>query len=130
MPFKARIESEQPNADINKFIGQIDIEFGKESMKMALNHKNLLLRGTKVKNTEWIVGMTVYTGSNTKIMMNGTSATSKISRMERKANNIILVVLLFEVLCCGISAVYCYVECLNYYSFVLMIAQRSYVNCS
>lgn len=52
-----------------------------KKIQSNLNHKNLLLRATKVKNTEWIVGMTVYTGKNTKIMKNGANNTSKTSNI-------------------------------------------------
>lgn len=32
--------------------------------------KNLLLRGSQLRNTEWVVGLVVYTGMETKVMMN------------------------------------------------------------
>jgi len=35
--------------------------------------KQLLYRGTKLKNTKWIYGLVVLTGRNTKIMMNSKS---------------------------------------------------------
>lgn len=68
---------------------------GDLKIKNELNHKNLLLRGTKIKNTGWVVGFTVYTGKNTKIMQNGCNAVSKTSNIERKVNNIIILILLF-----------------------------------
>ena len=33
--------------------------------------KQFLYRGTKLKNTENIVGLVIYTGCETKIMLNG-----------------------------------------------------------
>ena len=33
-----------------------------------LDYNNFLLRGSILKNTEWIIGMVVYTGHDTKIM--------------------------------------------------------------
>lgn len=89
------IYCEKPNADINKFVGKISLKTSEVKAYSELSHKNLLLRGTKLKNTEWVVGITVYTGKNTKIMKNGCNASSKISNIERRVNNIILVVLLF-----------------------------------
>ena len=32
--------------------------------------KQFLLRGAKLKNTSWIIGIVVYTGNDTKIMKN------------------------------------------------------------
>lgn len=49
--FKADITCDEPNADVNRFTGKINIQFGETKLKSDLNHKNLILRGTKVKNT-------------------------------------------------------------------------------
>lgn len=89
------LSCDEPNADINRFNGKIDIKMPEFKTVNQVNHKNLLLRGTKVKNTEWVVGFTVYTGKNTKIMKNGCNATSKTSNIERKVNNIIVLIILF-----------------------------------
>jgi phospholipid-transporting ATPase len=35
--------------------------------------KQLLYRGARLKNTKWIYGLVIYTGKNTKIMMNSES---------------------------------------------------------
>lgn len=95
-----------------------------------MNHKNLLLRATKLKNTEWLVGMVVYTGKNTKIMQNGASNTSKTSNIERRVNKIILFILLFELFCCGCSALFCYLACTDFITFENLILQVPDANCS
>ncbi|KAI1037883.1 hypothetical protein LB505_001641 [Fusarium chuoi] len=47
---------------------------------------NLLLRGCNLRNTEWIVGVVVYTGHDTKIMMNAGITPSKRARIAREMN--------------------------------------------
>jgi magnesium-transporting ATPase (P-type) len=35
-----------------------------------LNYEQMLLKGTQLTNTEWIIGFVAYTGKETRIMMN------------------------------------------------------------
>ncbi len=55
-----------------------------------------------MKNTEWVYGLAIYTGRNTKIMLNSGAATSKMSQVEVKVNYILMFILLFEVILCAI----------------------------
>ena len=58
----------------------------------------MILRGCKLKNTDWIVGVVIYTGVDTAIMMNGSSPFTKISNIERKVNRYILIILALEII--------------------------------
>ena len=42
--------------------------------EVPLNASNLLLRGSSLKNTRWALGVVVYTGKDTKVMMNSPKA--------------------------------------------------------
>ena len=77
----------------------------------------MILRGCKLKNTDWIIGVVIYTGVDTAIMMNGSSPFTKISNIERKVNFYILIILALEIVCCLISAGYCLYGCHQSYSF-------------
>ncbi|KAF7377408.1 P-type phospholipid transporter [Mycena sanguinolenta] len=46
----------------------------------------MLLRGCALRNTAWVVGLVVFTGSDTKIMLNGGDTPSKRSKIERETN--------------------------------------------
>ena len=37
---------------------------------IALTANQLLLKGANLKNTEWVVGFVIFTGDDTKLMMN------------------------------------------------------------
>ena len=54
--------------------------------KFGLNHKNFVLRGSRLKNVEWVVGITVYTGLDTKIMRNSEEGAYKMSNIDRMIN--------------------------------------------
>ena len=43
--------------------------------------KQLLYRGARLKNTKWVYGLVIYTGKNTKIMMNSDSSSEKMSQV-------------------------------------------------
>jgi len=48
--------------------------------------ENLLLRGCNLKNTDWVIGVVVFTGQETKIMMNSGITPSKRSYIARSLN--------------------------------------------
>ncbi|KAJ1983054.1 hypothetical protein H4R34_001510, partial [Dimargaris verticillata] len=48
--------------------------------------KNLLLRGCVIRNTDFVIGVIVYTGPESKIMLNSGETPSKRSRIERVMN--------------------------------------------
>lgn len=41
----------------------------------------MMLRGCKIKNTDWVIGIVIYTGEDTAIMMNGSKPFTKISNI-------------------------------------------------
>jgi phospholipid-translocating ATPase len=57
-----------------------------EQMAEPITINNLLLRGCNLRNTEWILGVVVFTGFDTKIMINSGITPSKRSRISRELN--------------------------------------------
>lgn len=47
---------------------------------------NLLLRGSRIKNTEWAIGCAVYTGQSTKLSLNSRLTRNKMSSSEAYVN--------------------------------------------
>lgn len=83
--FSAVIKCEDPNENLFSFVGTLYYD-GKE---YPLSLKNMLLRGSKLKNTEYIYGVVVFTGHDTKVMKNATDPPSKRSKIEKKMDKII-----------------------------------------
>ncbi len=54
--------------------------------KAPVDIQMTLLRGTVLRNTDWVIGLVLFTGEDSKIVMNSGSAPSKRSRVERKMN--------------------------------------------
>jgi phospholipid-translocating ATPase len=55
-----------PTKELYAYTGKLTINRD----NIALSANQLLLKGSKLKNTEWIVGFTIFTGADTKLMMN------------------------------------------------------------
>ena len=69
----------------------------KQNKELSLGIDNLLLRGSKLKNTEYIYGVTIFQGHDTKIMRNNTKAKYKFSKLEYLLNKSILVILALQI---------------------------------
>ncbi|KAI8334448.1 hypothetical protein BC941DRAFT_356961 [Chlamydoabsidia padenii] len=66
----------------------------------AISYNNILLRGCVLRNTEWVIGIVVYTGNDTKIMLNSGQTPSKRSKMAKATNpHIIANFVILAVLC-------------------------------
>lgn len=71
--FRAVIETELPNNRLYNFSGSMVIDpEDSTSKKLSLGVKQVLLRGSVLKNTDWITGVVVYCGKETKLMQNAT----------------------------------------------------------
>src|SRR5699024_1183922 len=62
----ASIECDPPNKMLYEFNGKLKLESG----EYPIGPENILLRGAKMRNTEWALGIAIYTGHETKLMMN------------------------------------------------------------
>lgn len=58
-----------PNGYLYEFDGEVTFSTVKPTIQLTA--KNLLLRGSTLRNVSWVVGLVVYTGEDTKIMRNG-----------------------------------------------------------
>ncbi|KAL3813795.1 hypothetical protein ACJIZ3_015063 [Penstemon smallii] len=85
--FKAVIKCEDPNEDLYSFIGTLSYE----GQQYPLSLQQILVRDSKLRNTEFIYGVVVFTGHDTKVMQNSTDPPSKRSKIERRMDKIIYV---------------------------------------
>ncbi|XP_066517260.1 phospholipid-transporting ATPase IH isoform X3 [Hoplias malabaricus] len=91
---QATIECEQPQPDLYKFVGRINIYLDRdEPIARPLGSENLLLRGATLKNTEYIYAVAIYTGMETKMALNYQSKSQKRSAVEKSMNAYLVVYL-------------------------------------
>ncbi|XP_072617152.1 phospholipid-transporting ATPase IH isoform X11 [Vulpes vulpes] len=90
----ATIECEQPQPDLYKFVGRINVYNDRnDPVVRPLGSENLLLRGATLKNTEKIFGVAIYTGMETKMALNYQSKSQKRSAVEKSMNVFLIVYL-------------------------------------
>ncbi|XP_073399678.1 phospholipid-transporting ATPase IG isoform X2 [Dendrobates tinctorius] len=89
----ATIECEQPQPDLYKFVGRMNIHTNQEVKARSLGPENLLLKGATLKNTKRIYGVAVYTGMETKMALNYQGKSQKRSAVEKSINAFLIVYL-------------------------------------
>ncbi|KAF8929007.1 hypothetical protein BGZ52_002656, partial [Haplosporangium bisporale] len=114
------VESEGPTNNLLKYHGavvfppdhdqeskaqggeQMQSTTGCRRIGIDLNH--LLLRGCVLRNTEWVIGLVIFTGSDTKLQMNSGHVPSKRSNIEHKMNRQITINLVVMAVICAFIA--------------------------
>jgi magnesium-transporting ATPase (P-type) len=71
---------------------------------IALSNDNLLLRGMSLRNTEFVYGITVYTGPETKIQKNSLRTKLKMSKIMHQTNSLILVIFVLQIFLSSLGA--------------------------
>jgi phospholipid-translocating ATPase len=103
---KAFVDAEVPNANLYSFSGA----FHYQDKVIPVGPSGLLLRGCVVRNTSWLIALVIYTGNDTKIMLNSGPTPSKRSSIDKKINPIVVLnaftLFLFCISCAVCSALY------------------------
>lgn len=105
--FNGTLTCEPPNEHLYKFEGKVElvevvnrdgcVYQGRTLETVPLTPDNVILRGCKLRNTEKVYGITIFTGHETKIMKNSLNAKYKFSKLEKATNVTILVILCFQI---------------------------------
>ncbi|EGW31952.1 uncharacterized protein SPAPADRAFT_152194 [Spathaspora passalidarum NRRL Y-27907] len=99
-----QVDSEGPHANLYTYQGNLKYDNnGAEDAQEAITINNLLLRGCSLRNTKWVIGIVVFTGDDTKIMLNAGITPTKQSRMSRELNYYVILNFIFLFIICFIS---------------------------
>ncbi|KAK4058822.1 hypothetical protein OIO90_000268 [Microbotryomycetes sp. JL221] len=106
---KFTIEAEAPSVNMFNFDAAVvmhDGRLGKDGkpLRAPVTLNTMLLRGTVVRNTEWVIGVVVMSGRDTKIVMNSGGTPSKRSKVERQMNPMVFLNLFLLGLMCAMCA--------------------------
>ncbi|TIA90033.1 hypothetical protein E3P99_01747 [Wallemia hederae] len=106
------IDSEPPNASLYSYNGVLRYT-SRKTPESPVTHdavepvtaSELLLRGCSLRNTQWAIGIVVFTGSDTKIMLNGGETPSKRSKIEKETNFNVAMNFIILIAMCAIAAI-------------------------
>ncbi len=98
-------QSDFPNNILNKCDGYLKIIINENLVEFPFNINNILLKGSILKNSGWVIGMALYTGSNNKIILNSKLPRIKLSKIEKKMNKFLIGIFIFQMLLCSSSSI-------------------------
>jgi phospholipid-transporting ATPase len=98
------VQCDHPNSSIHHFKGSLHCN----NQSIAVDSRHLLLRGSQLCNTAWAVGVVVYTGHQSKLVLNSRKVPSKLSFIERDMNKLVSVIFAAHVLV-SMTSLVCYI---------------------
>ena len=102
-----RISFQLPSADMYSFKGVVETpESCEVGISENLNLGHVLLRGCTLRNTEWIVGVVIYSGHDTKMLMNARSGItpSKVTSVDTQMNRNVISLFGIQMVLCIVSS--------------------------
>lgn len=106
--FQVVLETEMPNNRLNQFNGLLyllnNTNESKPSVKrIAVGTQSLALRGAELRNTDYIFGLCVYAGTDTKIIRNLSRGKLKYGSLDAKLNRLLLLMFFLNALILVVS---------------------------
>ncbi|OBZ69329.1 Phospholipid-transporting ATPase DNF1 [Grifola frondosa] len=97
-----RVDCDRPDTNLYKLNAAV---VDADGNKTSVDSQMVLLRGTVLRNTGWVIGVVLFTGEDSKIVLNSGGTPSKRSKVERQMNPqvfINLIILAIMAVVCGI----------------------------
>ena len=99
------IQCDLPNPSLYMLNGKANMRLNGIGNEFPLDAKNLLLKGAKLRNTDWIIGIVIYTGHNCKLMKNAKEPILKMSSVESLLNKLLVGILILQIILSIISSI-------------------------
>ena len=102
-----QVECDRPEPHMHKLNAAVVMHGGEARAPVDL--QMTMLRGTVLRNTAWVIGVVMYTGRDTKLMLNSGGTPSKRSKVERQMNPMVfanlLILAVMAVVCAIVDSV-------------------------
>ena len=129
--FDGHVKINSPNADLNYVNGTFHAILESEDIcvekDVIISNNFFLLKGSVLKNTNWIIGMVVYTGMENKIILNAKKPRLKMSKIEKRLNYYLLFVFCFLMIFCTFCSILHHFEYKKHKNFYInfILVERS-----
>lgn len=77
-----RVQCDRPENNMYRLNATVSMD----EQQASVDLQTILLRGTILRNTQWVIGIVLFTGEDSKIVMNSGSTPSKRSKVEKEMN--------------------------------------------
>ncbi|KAH7820133.1 putative P-type ATPase [Monocercomonoides exilis] len=98
---KGKIRCDNPHPNLHVFNGTYSLLGLRDK---PINNTNMILRSCSLRNTPYVIGLVVYTGHETKIMMNTGVSPMKKTKLEKLLNIFVFIAFAFQLLFCVFCA--------------------------
>ena len=129
--FDGFIKINAPNSNLNYINGTFHPNFRKNDIHIEQDinicNNEFILKGSILKNTNWIIGIVVYTGMSNKIILNSKKPRLKMSKIEKNLNSYLLFVFLILILCCILCSIYHHLQYKKnkkFYEYFILISNN------
>ena len=100
--FKGKLLTETPNAATTKFTGTVQLD---NQPVAVISINNVLLRGSSVRNTEYVIGLVVNTGADSKVMQGQKAPPTKNSSVDVATNYMMIGIMATQFVLCVVSSI-------------------------
>ncbi|KJE94477.1 hypothetical protein, variant [Capsaspora owczarzaki ATCC 30864] len=101
----ARVQCESPNNNLFRFQGSMAFAEDNFAQTDPIGIQNVLFRSCILRNTDYIYGLVVYAGHDTKVLQNSSRGRFKRTKMDKMMNKEIIFVFVILILFCLIGAI-------------------------
>ena len=126
--FSGTVKINEPNIDLSYINGTMHAIFNKNECiideTITISTTDFLLKGSILKNTNWIIGIVIYTGMKNKIILNSKKPRMKMSKIEKNLNYFLLFVFIFLIILCISSSIQHHIDYISkrkfYDNFIIL----------
>lgn len=101
------LECNLPNKLLDSFDGTLNcVNSAGVTLQVPLSSKNVMLRGSQLRNSEWAIGVVAYAGPETKLQLNASKTSFKTSSYMSHVQGLMVFIFAMQCFLCAAAALY------------------------